>query len=412
MTSLRIGAHVDQADPLAEAAPRGRPRAVLPRRPTGLEGPGDRVRGGGAGAAGRRRGAGVDLYVHAPYVINVATTNNRIRIPSRKLLQQHVDGGGDDRREGPDRARRATSDAGDDPAVGFDNWRKTFERLGAALPGPHREHRRRRQRDGPPARRARPAVGRGRRVRASGSASTPATPTPAARSCSTSSTGSRRSPADRPRALQRLAGRLRLRRRPARQHRLRRDRPGLSWSPWSRGGRRAGRRRDAGRAPTARAPTSPCSASACRSSGATDAHRHLERQLDDRAHPAAARMARADRARRAASRRPRSPRTTSRRAQVATLGYEVAHHGEGRWNGVAILSRVGLDDVVLGCAGGPGFPDPEARAVAATCGGPGWSVYVPNGRGARPRALRLQAGLARPRCGPWPADARRTGRSR
>ena len=35
--------------------------------------------------------AGVDLYVHAPYIINVATTNNRIRIPSRKLLQQHMD---------------------------------------------------------------------------------------------------------------------------------------------------------------------------------------------------------------------------------------------------------------------------------------------------------------------------------
>ena len=34
---------------------------------------------------------GIDLYVHAPYIVNVATTNNRIRIPSRKLLQQHVD---------------------------------------------------------------------------------------------------------------------------------------------------------------------------------------------------------------------------------------------------------------------------------------------------------------------------------
>jgi len=66
---------------------------------------------------------------------------------------------------------------------------------------------------------------------------------------------------------------------------------------------------------------------------------------------------------------------------LADRGYAVAHHGEGRWNGVAILSRVGLDDVVRGVDGAPGFPDPEARAVAATCGGVRiHSVYVPNGR--------------------------------
>jgi exodeoxyribonuclease III len=62
-------------------------------------------------------------------------------------------------------------------------------------------------------------------------------------------------------------------------------------------------------------------------------------------------------------------------------GYEVAAHGEARWNGVAILSRVGLEDVVIGLDGGPGFPHQEARAVAATCGGVRvTSVYVPNGR--------------------------------
>ena len=66
---------------------------------------------------------------------------------------------------------------------------------------------------------------------------------------------------------------------------------------------------------------------------------------------------------------------------VGELGYEVAVHGDGRWNGVAILSKVGLDDVVRGLVGEPGYPDPEARAVAATCGGVRlWSVYVPNGR--------------------------------
>ena len=62
-------------------------------------------------------------------------------------------------------------------------------------------------------------------------------------------------------------------------------------------------------------------------------------------------------------------------------GYAVAAHGERAWNGVAILSRVGLDDVVNGLEGAPGFPDPEARAVTATCGGVRVvSVYVPNGR--------------------------------
>jgi exodeoxyribonuclease-3 len=62
-------------------------------------------------------------------------------------------------------------------------------------------------------------------------------------------------------------------------------------------------------------------------------------------------------------------------------GYEVAAHGEAQWNGVAILSRVGLDDVVTGVANGPGFPHQEARAVAATCDGIRvHSVYVPNGR--------------------------------
>jgi exodeoxyribonuclease III len=62
-------------------------------------------------------------------------------------------------------------------------------------------------------------------------------------------------------------------------------------------------------------------------------------------------------------------------------GYEFAAHGEGAWNGVAILSRVGLDDVAPGLPGGPGFPEQEARAVSATCEGVRvWSIYVPNGR--------------------------------
>jgi exodeoxyribonuclease-3 len=68
-------------------------------------------------------------------------------------------------------------------------------------------------------------------------------------------------------------------------------------------------------------------------------------------------------------------------AELADRGYEVALNGEPQWNGVAILSRVGLEDPVAGIEGGPGFPHQEARAVSATCGGIRIvSVYVPNGR--------------------------------
>jgi exodeoxyribonuclease III len=69
------------------------------------------------------------------------------------------------------------------------------------------------------------------------------------------------------------------------------------------------------------------------------------------------------------------------REELTGRGYELAVHGEATWNGVAILSRVGLEDVSPGLAGAPGFPHPEARAVAATCDGIRvLSVYVPNGR--------------------------------
>jgi len=66
---------------------------------------------------------------------------------------------------------------------------------------------------------------------------------------------------------------------------------------------------------------------------------------------------------------------------LAKRGYAIAVSGEAAWNGVAILSRVGLDDVVVGVNGAPGFPHPEARAISATCGGIRvYSVYAPNGR--------------------------------
>jgi exodeoxyribonuclease-3 len=67
---------------------------------------------------------------------------------------------------------------------------------------------------------------------------------------------------------------------------------------------------------------------------------------------------------------------------VSAAGYEYVAHGNGRWNGVAILSRVGIEDVVLDLTDQPPYEDVvETRAIGATCGGVRvWSLYVPNGR--------------------------------
>jgi exodeoxyribonuclease-3 len=69
-------------------------------------------------------------------------------------------------------------------------------------------------------------------------------------------------------------------------------------------------------------------------------------------------------------------------AELRELGYEAAVNADGRWNGVAVISRLGLADVVRGLPAGPEFEGvQESRAVAATCGPVRvWSVYVPNGR--------------------------------
>jgi exodeoxyribonuclease III len=69
---------------------------------------------------------------------------------------------------------------------------------------------------------------------------------------------------------------------------------------------------------------------------------------------------------------------------LQSLGYEVAAVGYNQWNGVAIISRVGLEEVAVGFPGMPGWGDPvdaEARAIGAVAGGLRvWSLYVPNGR--------------------------------
>ena len=101
--------------------------------PQSYKGPVVAYAAGPAGLKAAAEEAGVDLYVHAPYIVNVATTNNRIRIPSRKLLQQHVDAAAEIGAKGLI-VHGGHVNKDDDPAKGFDNWRKAIEATDLKLP--------------------------------------------------------------------------------------------------------------------------------------------------------------------------------------------------------------------------------------------------------------------------------------
>ncbi len=132
--SIAVGAHVEQTDPIAEAKARGTTLVqFFLGDPQGYQGPEFRYAGGADGLKADAEAAGIDLYVHAPYLINVATTNNRIRIPSRKLLQSHVDGATSIGAKGLI-VHGGHLGADDDPAVGFDNWRKAIEATDLTVP--------------------------------------------------------------------------------------------------------------------------------------------------------------------------------------------------------------------------------------------------------------------------------------
>lgn len=131
---MQIGAHVNQSDPIAEARAREAPLVqFFLGDPQSYKGPVVSYADGAAGLRAAAEEAGVDLYVHAPYVINVATTNNRIRIPSRKLLQQHVDAAAEIGAKGLI-VHGGHVNKDDDPAQGFDNWRKAIEATDLKLP--------------------------------------------------------------------------------------------------------------------------------------------------------------------------------------------------------------------------------------------------------------------------------------
>jgi deoxyribonuclease-4 len=117
-----IGAHVDSADPITAATAVGAEAAqFFLADPQGWKAPVEHAN------ARQIMSSGLTIYIHAPYVLNVATLNNRIRIPSRKLLHQHAAAAAAIGAKGLI-VHGGHLNAKDDPAVGFDNWRKTFAR--------------------------------------------------------------------------------------------------------------------------------------------------------------------------------------------------------------------------------------------------------------------------------------------
>jgi deoxyribonuclease-4 len=125
---VRIGAHVHGDDPLAHAGAVGAEVVqFFLGDPQGWKGP---VPPADAEAIAA---SPVDVFVHAPYVINVATANNRIRIPSRKLLAAQLQAAADLGAKGLV-VHGGHVNAGDDPQTGFDNWRKVFERMETPIP--------------------------------------------------------------------------------------------------------------------------------------------------------------------------------------------------------------------------------------------------------------------------------------
>ncbi len=129
---IRLGAHIHDGDPLQQAVamgagavqfflgdPQGWKKPVFPGEP-------EQIRAG-------FEAAGIDAYVHAPYVINVASPNNRIRIPSRKLLEQQLAAAAQVGAKGLI-VHGGHVTAGTDPQEGYDSWRKAVERIDRPVP--------------------------------------------------------------------------------------------------------------------------------------------------------------------------------------------------------------------------------------------------------------------------------------
>ena len=132
--ALHIGGHVDSTDPIAEARARGGTLSqFFLGDPQSYKGPTIAYAAGPAALKADAEAAGVDLYVHAPYPINVASTNNRIRIPGRKLLQQHLTAAAEIGAKGVI-VHGGHLGKDEDAAIGFDNWRKCIDGLDMPVP--------------------------------------------------------------------------------------------------------------------------------------------------------------------------------------------------------------------------------------------------------------------------------------
>lgn len=132
--TIELGAHVGQTDPIAAARARGAQIAqIMLGDPQSWKGTQIPHAGGAEGLRAEAEAAGIGLYVHSPYVINVASTNNRIRIPSRKLLQQQVDAAASIGARGLV-VHGGHVTAADDPMVGYENWYKAIDGLRLELP--------------------------------------------------------------------------------------------------------------------------------------------------------------------------------------------------------------------------------------------------------------------------------------
>lgn len=134
MTPPIMGAHVDETDPIASAAACGAEVVqFFLGDPQGWKKPTVAYPGGAEALKQAAAEAGVTIFIHSPYVLNVASPNNRIRIPSRKLLQQTVDLATEIGAAGVV-VHGGHVTAKDDPAVGFDNWRKCIDGLNMTTP--------------------------------------------------------------------------------------------------------------------------------------------------------------------------------------------------------------------------------------------------------------------------------------
>jgi deoxyribonuclease IV len=120
---MAVGAHVESTDPLAAGREVGAEVVqFFLADPQGWKEPVEHPH------AESLRDTGLTIYIHSPYVLNVATLNNRIRIPSRKLLTQHATAAASIGAKGLI-VHGGHLNARDDLAVGYDNWRKTFARV-------------------------------------------------------------------------------------------------------------------------------------------------------------------------------------------------------------------------------------------------------------------------------------------